>query len=887
MKLTPPRRTGKDPGPPPWAPGLPGRTLFLLDGFGYIFRAYYSRVSFTTRSGIPTGALTVFANMILSLLKDLGPSYMAVVFESRTGNVRSEILPQIKANRPEPAPDFLIQIPYIERLIEGLGIPLLSTDGYEADDTIAALARIWLEEGDRQSIPSQVIVLSADKDLLAMVNDRVFVFDPMNLKLIRPENVREKWGVDPVQIPDLLAITGDSADNIPGVPGIGPKTAAKLLEGGKTIDDLYAHLEEVSGDRIRNLLVENRDNVFRNKSVTILHSALPLSGDEQSLKRGRPDVPGLKGLLEELEAPGLFARIQKWAQGTHESQGSQGTGGSLPKGDDGARSSPLPALQAVEAASGMEEEGFPGFPERGIDFLPGQGLWRYEGESVRFFPLSESLDIQAWMEEWSREPRTVWCVDQSSLFREVEAFASCRLNVSFDGVLAAYLLDPGHRGYTLEEIATRLFVDPVDDRPRMVRQIMGRLWTGVHRAGLGKLLFEVEIPLGRILHRMEKAGIRIDLGALGRAKDRIEERISSLEKEVFALAGGPFAILSPKQVGEVLYGKLGLPTARKGKTGYSTDEETLLALSGLHPLPEKILAYRQMKKLLSTYVDPIERGRDVTGRLHGQFNQTIAATGRLSSSNPNLQNIPARSEVGLEIRRCFVAEEGMRLLSADYSQIELRLLAHFTKDPELLGSFARNEDIHARTARLLFGEPVTSETRRKAKTINFGVLYGMSAFSLASDLGVQADEARDFIDRYFGAFPLVGPFFEQILEGARKTGEVRTILGRLRKIPELKAPDRRNREYGERMAINTVLQGSAADLIKKSMVDIAREQERNGLPGTLLIQVHDELLFEVPQDRVGESGDRIRSLMERSIALEVPLVVQVGSGMNWVEAHPG
>ncbi|MHB1286890.1 MAG: DNA polymerase I [Leptospirales bacterium] len=879
LKLTPPRRTGKDPGPPPWAPGLPGRTLFLLDGFGYIFRAYYSRVSFTTRSGIPTGALTVFANMILSLLKDLGPSYMAVVFESRTGNVRSEILPQIKANRPEPAPDFLVQIPFIERLIEGLGIPLLSTDGYEADDTIAALARIWLEEGDRRSIPSQVIVLSADKDLLAMVNDRVFVFDPMNLKLIRPENVREKWGVDPVQIPDLLAITGDTADNIPGVPGIGPKTAAKLLEGGKTIDDLYAHLEEVSGDRIRNLLVEHRDNVFRNKSVTILHSALPLSGDDQSLKRRSPDVPGLKGLLEELEAPGLFARIQKWAPGT--------PGESLPEVAGGARVSPLPALQEVEADNGEMGAQVPGFPEWGIDFLPGQGLWRYEGESVRFFPLSDSLEIQAWMEEWGRESRAIWCVDQASLFREVEAFASSRLNVSFDGVLAAYLLDPGHRGYTMEEIASRLFVDPGDDRSRMVRQIMGRLWADVHRTGLDRLLLEVEIPLGRILHRMENAGIRIDLEALERAKERIEERISALEKEVFELAGGPFTILSPKQVGEVLYGKLGLPTARKGKTGYSTDEETLLALSGLHPLPEKILSYRQMKKLLSTYVDPIERGRDATGRLHGQFNQTIAATGRLSSSNPNLQNIPARTEVGLEIRRCFVAEEGMRLLSADYSQIELRLLAHFTKDPELLESFARNEDIHARTARLLFGEPVTSETRRKAKTINFGVLYGMSAFSLASDLGVQADEARDFIDRYFGAFPLVGPFFEQILEGARKTGEVRTILGRLRKIPELKAPDRRSREYGERMAINTVLQGSAADLIKKSMVDIAREQEQDGLPGTLLIQVHDELLFEVPQARLEESGDRIRSLMERAIALEVPLVVQVGSGMNWVEAHPG
>ncbi|MHB1606601.1 MAG: DNA polymerase [Leptospirales bacterium] len=865
---TPPRRADKNPGPLSWAPDLPGRTLFLLDGFGYIFRAYHSRVSFTTRSGVPTGALTVFGNMLLSLLRDLAPPYMAVVFESRTGNVRSEILPQIKANRPEPAQDFLVQIPYIEQLIEGLGIPLLSTDGYEADDTIAALARCWLAEGDRLSIPSHVVVLSTDKDLLSMVSDRVFVFDPMNLKLVRPENVREKWGVDPFQIPDLLAITGDTSDNIPGVPGIGPKTAAKLLEGGKTIDDLFSRLEEVPGDRIRNLLIEHRDKVFRNKTVTILHSNLPLSGDERSLQRTSPDLPGIGRLLENLEASGLFSRIQKWAR----------------KDGDERTDKPAPVVPGEPEKGNASTVSVPGCPGMGIDFVPGEGFWRHEGETASFIPLSEQERISRWLEEWSIGSRPVWCFDQATLFREVEAFASSRLKIVFDGVLAAYLFQPGHRGYTVEEVSARFFLDPSGDRPQKVRQLISRLWNEIHGAGLEKLLEDVEIPLGRILHQMERVGVRIDLEALGRARTHIEEQISLLEAEIYDLAGGPFSILSPKQVGEILYGKLGLPTARKGKTGYSTDEETLRGLSRHHPLPEKILAYRQVKKLLSTYVDPIERGRDGKGRLHGQFNQTIAATGRLSSSNPNLQNIPARNDIGLEIRRCFIAEEGMCLLSADYSQIELRLLAHFTKDPELLGSFSRNEDIHARTARLLFGDPVTSETRRKAKTINFGVLYGMSAFSLAQDLGVQPDEARGFIDRYFGAYPKVGPFFEQILEGARKTGEVRTILGRLRKIPELLAADRRSREYGERMAINTVLQGSAADLIKKSMVDFAREQD--SFPGTLLIQVHDELLFEVPASRATEFGDRIRALMEGAIVLDVPLVVSVGHGKNWVEAHP-
>ncbi|MHB1925940.1 MAG: DNA polymerase [Leptospirillum sp.] len=871
--LPPSGRKGKAAGPPDWARELPPGTLVLMDGFGYIFRAYFSRVDFMTRSGIPTGAVTVFGNMLLSVLKELSPAAMAVVFESRTGNVRSEILPDIKANRPEPPQDFLQQIPYIERLIRALGVPLLSTDGYEADDTIAALVSQWLLNADRTNMPAHVVILSSDKDLLTLVSERVWVYDPMNRNVLRPADVFGKWGVRPEQIPDLLALTGDASDNIPGVPGIGQKTAAKLLEGGKTIEDLYADLEKVPAGRIRTLLEEHRDKVVRNKKVTILHTDMHLSAGPDGLALSPPHPEDLKSLLQELEASGLLSRAQKWI----EEREAQKDPSVLPTRETPG-SSPDPATDLPV---------IPGCPDAGIDLVKGEGVWLHDGEVARFFLLSHREDLLSEIARWETSGRPQWVFDQTLLYRECPEFFPAEAHVAFDLTLAAYLLDPGHREYVPESIAARFFLEETPDRPRLVRQILSKLWEQTSREGLLELLQQIEIPLGRLLYRMEVSGIRIDQGALEEARKKIEGAAAELEEEIYRLAGTRFTILSPRQVADILYGKLGLPTARKGKTGFSTDEETLAGLSGLHPLPEKILSYRQMKKLLSTYVDPISRGIDERGRLHGQFNQTVTATGRLSSSNPNLQNIPMRSSVGREIRKCFVAEEGKLLLSADYSQIELRLLAHFSGDPELMAVFGRNDDIHAGTARLLFGDPVTPDTRRKAKTINFGILYGMSAFSLSQDLGVSPEEAQNFIDRYFGAFPQVGPFFQKVLEEARKTGEVRTILGRKRKIPELGSSNRRSREYGERMAVNTVLQGSAADLIKKSMVDFARIHRDRPDVGDLLIQVHDELLFEVSKDVLEESSRTIRSVMESALALKVPLVVQVGYGKNWVDAHPG
>jgi DNA polymerase-1 len=456
--------------------------------------------------------------------------------------------------------------------------------------------------------------------------------------------------------------------------------------------------------------------------------------------------------------------------------------------------------------------------------------------------------------------------------------------------LAGYLVDPGHRDYRIPALMSQLFISgdlssPTGRGP-VLHSLLARLKKGIDEFALSALLEQVEIPVARILVSMERTGICVSRNRIREVRGTIEERLVELEHHIYLEAGGPFSVLSPKQVGVVLYEKLGLPVQRKGKTGYSTDEETLEALSGLHPLPRLIVEYRQLRKFLSTYLGPMEEGTDSSGRLHGQFNQTVAATGRLSSSNPNLQNIPVKSDLGLLIRRCFVAPEGSLLLSADYSQIELRLLAHLSQDPFHLAAFDAGKDIHAQTAEALFGSPVTPENRRRAKTLNFAILYGMSSYSLSQDLGLSQPEAQAVIDRYFKVFEKVGPYFETIRRTALETGRIRTILGRIRPIPEILSNNRKIREYGERMAVNSVLQGSAADLIKKAMVDLDRRLTERLPSARLLIQVHDELLLEVGAGDEKTATRFIRESMEGAFVLSVPLVVSIGTGRDWVDAHP-
>ena len=830
-----------------------------MDGFGYIFRAYYSKVSFMTRDGMPTGAFTVFGNMLLSLLGTFHPRYLAVIFESRTGNVREEILPEIKANRTAPPEELTLQIPLIESLIQGLAIPLLSTDGYEADDTIAALSRAWLA----QDPDARVLVMSADKDLLSLVSDRLGVYDPMTQKLFGPAEVREKWGVEPGQIPDLLALTGDGVDNIGGVPGVGPKTAAALLAGGLHVEDLVTRIESVRPEKLRPKILEYRDLILRNKSLTILHEDIAVDARPEVLALGPPRMDEIRDLAARLESSTLLARIEALA------------GGPV----DGGEEAPPPASPMMP-------------PERpGILCDSGTGFGLWDGSHYREIPPGDPCREIAGP-RGMRAP--YWTTSLTTLLRlcDREGLSAVALP-SFDLELAAYLVDPGRRNYSLSDLREQFFLTtPLgkgESALSVVRLLLDRLESEIGSLEVGDLLRSVEIPVARVIVGMEKAGIPVSLTRILEAKKTIEEKISGLEAEIYREAGQTFSILSPKQVGEVLYGRLGLPPPRrtgKGSGAPSTDEEALEGLAALHPLPKLILSFRQLRKFLSTYLLPMEEGRGSDGRLHGQFNQTVAATGRLSSSRPNLQNIPARTELGLLVRRCFVAPQGGCLLSADYSQIELRLLAHFSGDPFLREAFSRGEDIHARTAALLFGEPVTSESRRRAKTINFGILYGMSAYSLSQDLGVEPAEAQGIIDRYFSVVAGVGPYFEKIREEARRTGRIRTLLGRIRPIPEIRSDNRNVREYGERMAVNSVLQGSAADLVKKAMLDLSQALASSGLKARLLLQVHDELLFEVSEDQAESLSAVVRKTMEGAIPLSVPLPVSIGRGADWVEAHP-
>jgi len=709
--------------------------------------------------------------------------------------------------------------------------------------------------------------MSADKDLLNVVSDHVTVFDPMTKKRFGVPEVIERWGVLPSQIPDLLALMGDTSDNIPGVPGIGPVTAAKLLgRSGDGVEALLDRVETVTPLRIRDLLLANRERILLSKKVTILHDRLPIEASPDSLSPTDPDFSGLEGLLRDLEAPSLWMRIS-----------------ALKKSDQTTLAhleTPASETLQAERSQTIPYEALPG--KIGIDPVSPEEIWYHGPDRSILFSKLNSSGLKEILQAIS-EP--VWVSDSMLLHRHWPELVLP--NVVFDLVLAAYLLDPGHREDSVAVIAARHFLKDEGDRRQLVRELVPILHGEISRYGLFPILQNVEMPLSGILSRMERRGVSIDKGQLETLRHLLSGRLSDLEKEIHKTAGESFLILSPRQVARILFEKLSLPTARKGKTGFSTDEETLESLRSKHPLPGMILEYRQLSKLLSTYVEGISSRMDENSRLHGQFHQNVTATGRLSSSDPNLQNIPIRSELGLEIRKCFVSAPGSLLLSADYSQIELRLLAHMSGDASLVDAFAEGEDIHSNTARRLFGEPVTPDSRRRAKTINFGILYGMSSYSLSQSLSVTASEAKDVIDRYFAAYPGIEPFFSAILEEARSTGMVRTISGRIRRIPEVQSRDRRLREYGERMAVNTVLQGSAADLIKKSMVDLSGVLESfPGRDAALLIQVHDELLLEVASSKVEAVSGILRDVMEKAFVLKVPLVVSTGWGKNWVEAHP-
>jgi len=868
------------------------RTLYLIDGSSYLFRAYHALPPLSTSEGVPTGAVYGFTTMLLKIVRERRPDAMVVVFDPPGPTERHERFAEYKANRAEMPEELGRQIPYIHRVVEAMRIPVLVQPGHEADDVIGSLAAKAVAADFR------VTIVTSDKDMLQLVAPRIQVYDSMKDKVYGEREVLERFGVAPGQIPDLLGLVGDPIDNIPGVRGIGEKTARSLIQQYGAIEALLARLSEIRPPRVRDLLSAQGAQARLSRSLAAIRTDLPIDLDLHALAVGPPNEAALRELFRELEFTGLHH--------TFAAHLSSGSVRAVSLESDEALDRAIGALQGCDHVSlavvtGRGDGGLTGLA---LSTEPGTALCLFDGSG----PGRALERLRPFLE--AGRPQKVG----HDLKRAVVAFCRAGLalgGLAFDTMVASYLLNPNRSDHSLAVVALeQLGINPevgVGGAPAregpevrmqqaaveatVVRELRAPLLDKLRAAQLLSLFETIEMPLIEVLASMELAGFRIDSDQLRELGKELEMQLDRLASRIYALAGGAFNINSPKQLAEVLFQRLQLKPVKRTKTGYSTDMEVLQHLAAAHELPAEVLSYRSLAKLKSTYVDVLPALTDPrTGRVHTSFHQTVAATGRLSSSEPNLQNIPVRTELGLRIRRAFIADPGHALLSADYSQIELRLLAHLSEDAVLIAGFAAGADIHRNTAAELFGvDPaeVTGEMRRRAKAVNFGIIYGMSPFGLASDLGISQEEAAQYIDRYFQIHRGVKAFIERAVREAAERGYATTLWGRRRAIPELQASNPSVRQLGERLAVNTPIQGSAADLIKLAMIAVFRRLRAEGLKTRMILQIHDELLFEVPQDELARVREIVARGMEGAASLRVPLKVDLGVGANWAEAHAG
>ena len=865
--------------------------IYLIDGSYYLHRAFHAQMGLATSTGIPTNATYLFARMLLKLLKERRPAGVVMVFDAKGKTFRSDLYPAYKAHRPPMADELVVQIPYIHRLVEALGIPLVSIAGVEGDDCLATLATRTAAAGDT------AVLVTRDKDLMQLVGDAIRMWDSMNDEELDAGAVTARLGVLPRLVPDYLALVGDSADNIPGVAGIGPKGAAALLAEHGSLEALLDHAGAIKGKRGAALRA-GADTARLAKRLATVRTDVDLGA--LVLTPRSMDTAALRTLFDELEFSSLARDLGVEAAGAAVAATRLATPAAL-----------APWLSGEVALDlGLDEQ--PPAP-------PVLRAITVATPAAAAYGLVEG-DPAAWLAvlgPWLAGRKGRWLGHR--LKPQLRYLLGTGLAVAiprFDTNLAAYLLDAGRDATELADLAhhwlgrtveaeaeglgkgkTRRPLAALDEttrgaflgaRGRALASLAPRLETELAASGLLHLYQEVEAPLQEVLCAMELTGIRVDRGALEGLAAAMEAELITLEAEIHDLAGEPFNVASPKQLATVLYDRLGLPVLKKTKTGPSTDNSVLEELGRRHPLPARVVAYRSVAKLLNTYVRVLPTLIAADGRIHSRFHQTVAATGRLSSSDPNLQNIPVRSERGRQIRRAFVAPPGWRLLAADYSQIELRLLAHFSGDPDLVHAFARGEDIHRATAARIFGlepEQVTDAMRRDAKTINFGILYGMGAFRLAKAIDVPQKEAARFIEAYFARYPTVRAYLDACVAEARATGFVTTLLGRRRPLPEVHATHRMVRANAERMATNTPLQGSAADIIKVAMIRLRDRLATEGLAARLLLQVHDELVLEVPEAEVERTRALVVEVMATAAKLSVPLLVDIHAGATWDEAH--
>jgi DNA polymerase I len=910
-------------------------SLYIVDAMNFLFRAFHALPPLTTTQGVQTGAIYGLCQMILRIEREQRPTHLCVVYDAPGDNFRNEIFPAYKAHRPPMPPELAGQLAMVRRVIEAFGLTQLQVAGFEADDIIATLAKVAVAAG------MEVVVCSSDKDLLQLCDGNVAVLDTMRNRRLGPAEVQEKFGVPPERVGDVLALMGDSVDNVPGVPGIGPKTAAELINKFGSLEALLAGAAEVKGKRGL-AIAESREAIRLSRELVRLREDVPLPKTLEELHRIDPDKERLRALFRELEFSRLVDQLSP-----------SGAAAIAPHAEEAApppsvpealpEAPPPPPVDAITETAALqtlvrqiEAAGAVGLAALydggssvrsdlvGLGFALGDGTRAYLPLCHRYLgapaclPESAALAILAPVLASPAIAKHVHDVKTLEVLLRQRGLTIG--GVASDSMLAAYLLDASRTRYDLEVVSAAEGIVPpagrgtwmgtgASARPGAdlsVEEMGARLGAEaaavlalaapqsakLAAAGLDALYRTMELPLADVLAKIESRGIQLDTDKLREIGVEVGASLAALEGEIHALAGGPFNIASNKQLGEVLFGKLGLPVVRRTKTGPSTDADTLEELASIHPVPAKIVDYRMLAKLKGTYIDALPAlVNPATGRLHTSFNQAVAATGRLSSSNPNLQNIPIRSEVGRRIREAFVAKAGHLLVSADYSQIELRILAHFSQDPAFLEAFRSGQDIHLRTAAEVFGVPpasVTPEHRRIAKAINFGLVFGQGDFGLGQVLRIPRAQARAYIDSYFTRYAGVRAYMERAIADARASASVSTLLGRRRPLPEIRATRAQDRAYAERIARNTPIQGSAADLLKLAMIRIEHAIEAGEAPvpgAALLLTVHDELVFEVPAAGAEELKSWVKHQMETVYTLAVPLVVDVGAGPTWGQAH--
>jgi len=888
------------------------KTLYLVDGSAYIYRAYHAIRNLSNSKGLPTNAAFGFTKMIMKLMDEKKPEFLAVMFDVKGPTFRHEIYKDYKANRPPMPDDLAVQVPIIKDIVRGFNLKIFEKQGFEADDLIGTLSLLAENAG------FSVVMVTGDKDFLQLVTDDATIWDPMKNVIMDKSNVKEKLGIKPEQVIDVMGLSGDTADNIPGVPGIGPKTAASLVQKFGSMENLYEHVGAITKKKQKENLLEYRDQAFLSRELVTINKNIPIDFDPDALKVQQPDEQALSDIFKKLE----FRQLQK----------NFSIKNNLSKKN-------YKAILDMDTLKDL------------VRYLEKTGLFAFDTETTSKRPVEAELvglsfsckkDEAFYIPVGHADPgesgqldcRTVLDTltpvltnpDIGKVGQNIKydwivllRYGIDLKGIIFDTMLASYLLNPSRRVHSLDQIALDLLDHQMISYKEVTENVQKDegfkkvalskavpyacedaditlaafhvLLPMIEKAGLKELLDTVEMPLVPVLMSMEMRGVCIDTEKLQELSISFEKRLRQIEKSIYVFAGEEFNIKSSQQLGRILFEKLKLPVVKKTKkkTGYSTDVDVLTQLSDKHELPELALQHRTLSKLKSTYTDALlGLLSNETGRIHTSYNQTVTATGRLSSSSPNLQNIPIRGEEGREIRKAFVPKKGWHLVSADYSQIELRILAHCSEDPILIKAFVNDEDIHTRTAAEVFQyipSLITPEVRQQAKAINFGIIYGMSPFGLSKALKISQKMAKNYIDGYFARYQGVKRFIDRTIAKTVETEQSSTLLNRIRPLPDISSSNRNLRQFAERIAINTPIQGSAADLIKIAMIKVDEAFLERDLKAAMLLSVHDELVFEAPSDELETVMMLAKKIMEEVWDLRVPLKVNIACGKNWSEAH--